>query len=359
MIMKIWHILNPGRSGINGLSNVVKALSESQRKLNVSSRIVLEKSNSLLEEINDESLTVIDSNSSFEHLLFSEKPDVIFFHSLYSYKHISYSKIAKRNGIPYVIVFHGGASKDNFQKHKLKKTIANKLFFNSFVKNAERVVYLNNGELNRSIFRKVNPNYWIIPNGVSPCATPNLQKSIDPVNIIFIGRMDYHGKGLDVLVKAVKNLYNSEYRQKIKFSLYGYAYDNTVEAWNDFGEFAKYHGPIYGKEKHEMLREANIMILPSRSEGMPLTVLEALSYGIPSIVTPETNMASLLADNNAGWAVLLDPQELSDVIIRAYNEYIVNQYKFIQSAIDLAKKYDWENIAHLSLDLIEKDLFHN
>ena len=90
-------------------------------------------------------------------------------------------------------------------------------------------------------------------------------------------------------------------------------------------------------------------ILPSRSEGMPMTILEALSYGCPCMVTPMTNMAELIKVNHCGWVINLTAESIAQTIKNAYNELSVNPNKYVEECRKTAEKYSWDNVARDSI----------
>jgi hypothetical protein len=60
-----------------------------------------------------------------------------------------------------------------------------------------------------------------------------------------------------------------------------------------------FYGPAFGKDKDALLRSADAFILPSFSEGLPMSVLEAWSYGLPVVMTLECNLPEGFASDAA------------------------------------------------------------
>ncbi len=105
------------------------------------------------------------------------------------------------------------------------------------------------------------------------------------------------------------------------------------------------------KEKESVFEESNIMILTSRYEGFPITVLEALSYGNPCIVTNGTNVRKMIEANNIGWGTEYD--KISETILKAIEDYKNNPASYVKNTRDFVKEnYSWSEISKLSIELL-------
>ena len=96
-----------------------------------------------------------------------------------------------------------------------------------------------------------------------------------------------------------------------------------------------------------------MLILPSRSEGMPNVVLEAMSIGIPCMVSPHTNMKEVILASNSGWVVESEKNEiekffhhLNGVQKSDFSEKGKNAKNFLKDNLT------WDRIA--KLDYLEK-----
>ena len=213
------------------------------------------------------------------------------------------------------------------------------------------MIYLSENEKEKSIFFKQNAQYSIIPNGVNiPNVLPT-KVSNHKIKIVYLSRLDWYGKGLDILCNAIEILYAKGYEDRLQFCFYGPKQSAECDKLFQFGKFSEYCGYVTGDDKDKVFRDANIFILPSRSEGMPLTVLEALSYGVPCIVTRETNMADLVQRNNCGWVVNLSALHIFNMIEAIMEKYPAEREKLSINAVNTARQFDWNTIAKLSVNI--------
>ena len=62
-------------------------------------------------------------------------------------------------------------------------------------------------------------------------------------------------------------------------------------------------GSKFGNDKDELMEQMHVFAHPSRNEGLPASVLEASSMGIPCLVTKATNVGQVISTYEAGMAV--------------------------------------------------------
>jgi glycosyltransferase involved in cell wall biosynthesis len=75
--------------------------------------------------------------------------------------------------------------------------------------------------------------------------------------------------------------------------------------------------PVYGTAKWEMLQSADVFLHPSRREGIPRSITEALAMGLPAIVSPETNLGTVVERARAGWLVPGTPAGVAAGVLAA------------------------------------------
>lgn len=355
--MKILHIAYFGKYGkITGIVESVMNMATSQELLGHDVRVYIPFRHPLQD---NRRIYYIESFSYIARQIKEYNPDIVIFDGFYDKYQIRLSYLLKYLRIPYVIVFHGGASSRNAKKNWFKKKVANILFFNRFVRWAKRVVYLSENEMLCSIFLKINQNISIIPNGVKITNVENRSNNQGRLKILFLSRLDWYGKGLDLLYDAIRILYEKGFSDRLEFLFYGIMENTECERLFSFGNMTKYCGYVTGDDKKTAFSTSDIFILPSRSEGMPMAVLESLSYGLPCIVTPETNMATLIENNNCGWVIDLSIESIVDTIKRAYTEFRQNSDVYHKNCISVAAQFSWDKIANKSLELYKEIIENN
>ena len=114
-------------------------------------------------------------------------------------------------------------------------------------------------------------------------------------------------------------------------------------------------GKLKNSEVYKVLQNADILFLPSMSEGFPKVILEAAAAGVPSIVY-NTYGASDWMDNNLNGFIVKDFEEVKDVISKLINSPNILQ-EISRNTLSLASKYDW-NLIIKDWEKVIKNLFY-
>ncbi len=125
----------------------------------------------------------------------------------------------------------------------------------------------------------------VIPNGVDEELLDVVAEEGD--YLLFLSRIDIYTKGLDLLVKAFESL--STRHPDVRLVLAGYEFD-TVDALlagvpSHMRRKIHYAGFVSGRDKIELLSKAKLVVLPSRHESAPISILEAAACGKPVVVS--------------------------------------------------------------------------
>ncbi len=282
------------------------------------------------------------------------KPDLVVFHELYKPQYLKISKILKQAGIPYIIVPHGEMTAQAQKKKWLKKKVANMLLFNRFAKSAVALQCLSQSECDAIKFKQ---NKIVATNGMD---IPELTKTEflkHGMCFVYIGRLEVQIKGLDLLMEAIALCKQYLIDNQCTFAVFGPDYKGRFAQVEqlivdyDVGELVTLNHAVFGDDKLRELLKGDCFIQTSRTEGMPMGILESLSYGIPCLVTRGTSVGDLINDNNAGWVAETNAESIAQIIVRAVEEK-QTLYKKSQNAVQLIKSdFDWNKVAHDTIEL--------
>lgn len=235
--------------------------------------------------------------------------DIVHIHGIYNLNHIIIAKILKKYNIPYVYSIHGNLMENSLKRSKYKKRIAINLLIKRMLKNAS-MIHIMAEEEYKDVKKIIgDANYTLISNGVNEI-TVDRKASNEILTLLFIGRLDVNHKGLDILINALK-LKEEKFRKSLKLLLVGpfnserdkKIINKMIEDSNYLKQIISIEGPKYGDEKSKYYEKADLFIHTSRYEGMPVAVLEAMSAGVPCLVTPQTNMSNIINVSGGGFVV--------------------------------------------------------
>lgn len=275
--------------------------------------------------------------------------DLVVFQGFYFSQYCKIAKELVKKGIPYIIIPRSSLTKKAQMKKRLKKLLANKLMFDKFAKNALAIQYLTKNEMESSGV-KWNEKNIVIPNGINKKDKVKDPVALNTLNGVFIGRLDIYQKGLDLLLLACAALKEELLENRCTINIYGPSQlDSRSKILHsikekNLGEVIQVHDGVFGESKEKIALESDFFILTSRFEGHSMGLLEALSYGLPCLVTEGTNMKTEIEEFDAGWS----SDNTVEGISKALRSIFANKDKInekIPNAIKLSEKYQWDQIA--------------
>lgn len=291
-------------------------------------------------------------------------PDIIHVQGIYLFSSFVNLRYSKKRGIPYIISPRGMLDPWILNNNSLKKKIGFFLYEAKHISNAACLHALCMPEYKAIRQYGAKNPIAILPNGVYLPKEQDAETLIAPEwkedgrkVLLFLSRL-HPKKGIENLMKAWSNSGPEAKNWKIVIAgeSNGPEYANELNALRkelNLEEDVFFIGPQFHKEKDTAFRFADAFILPSYSEGMPMAILEAWSYGLPVLMTEACNIEEGFA---AGAALKIDttPESIAGVLKEFFALPEEKRLEIGKNGYQLVKdRYTWESIAVQVTELYE------
>ena len=254
--------------------------------------------------------------------------------------------LAKLLGLKVVFTHHG----PDHERHKWGRLAKLFLRLGEYcgVRFADQIIVISTTIKNQVIEKFGRRDIAVIPNGVSiPDKVPageTLKKwGLSPKKYVFIACRFVPEKGLHDLISAYQKISNPEF----KLVIAGDA-DHETEYSRSLKKQAKETGVVStgflsGKPLAELYSNAGLFVLPSYYEGLPIALLEALSYDLPVLVSDiPANREIPLVDSK--YFHNGNIPELTSKMDSLYQRGLLDSEITEQRNV-LLKFFDWDSIA--------------
>ena len=230
-------------------------------------------------------------------------------------------KWAKRNAVPVVSTWHGtslteftsffgSASYHPRYWHWLLITPA--IFLKNYamkeipVRKASKAITLVSPTLEPHMKLFAKGKVKVIPNGVFVPKEYLTKSEDDIIQIISIGRV-VRQKGIQHAINAIANL-PPEIQNKVHLNIVGEGdYHATLEKLtiqNNLQKMVTFHGKVIGKPLQDIYQQCQIHLMPTTShEGLPLTILEGMAFGLTTIASKIGGIPSAITDGVNGFLI--------------------------------------------------------
>ncbi|HEV3360875.1 MAG TPA: glycosyltransferase family 4 protein [Pseudonocardiaceae bacterium] len=150
----------------------------------------------------------------------------------------------------------------------------------------------------------------VAPNAITlPDAVPDRGGHIT-IGLLFLGRFGDRKGSADLLAAVVE--LPQDVQEIITLRMAGDGeVDETRTLAEELGVRAEISGWLTPEQRDEALRAAQIFVLPSRQEELPMAMLEAMGWGLAPIVTPVGSIPEVISDERNG--LLVRPGEIAEL----------------------------------------------
>ncbi len=285
------------------------------------------------------------------------QPDLQHVHGLWMYCSLVNYRYYRQRQRPYVISPHGMLDPWAVRNSAWKKRLVGWLFEKKHLVQATCLHALCVSE--RAAFREFglkNP-VCVIPNGIDlPQRQGYDAPWVEKVEagkkvLLYLGRL-HPKKGLVNLLRA--------WRQALVDNNRNPDWVLALAGWDQGGHEAElqklaaelgleqsvlFLGPQFGIAKQACYENADAFVLPSYSEGLPMTVLEAWAYGLPVMMTPQCNIPDGFA-NNAAIEVEPTHEKIAMGLTHLFSLTEADRKEMGGRGLSLVQqKFTWEKIA--------------
>lgn len=249
--------------------------------------------------------------------------------------------------IPYIAVWHG--SDINYtpleSKYKFKEV-------SSYIHNAAYNVYVSNALKNTAvnlfgdhkscvIYNGVQDVFMVSPNKEEICKTYNSEKR---TIVAFVGGL-LEVKNIEVLAPVFKEINSKISNCQFWIIGDGKLRHSLLNSLNDVNIDYKFWGNVEQNKMADLYNCIDLLVLPSKNEGLPLVVLEAMACGCKVVTSDVGGISEVLP---AEYVVPLNQSFVQNFSQRCIETLIENNEQF-----SLSKDFSWDTISEQEYELIK------
>ncbi len=247
--------------------------------------------------------------------------DLLVVHGLFNPAAALVAWSARRAGVPYVVCPRGLHHPALLGRRSMRKALYGRLFERPMLNGAVAIQVFD--EYQTACLREygIRTPTFVVHSGLDDeelaRLTPRPRPPGDGLHLLYLGRIDAHTKGLDLLLRALAaGRAAGKTPEGLEVSLVGPDQrgetPKLLRMAKDLrlGGLVRFRGPVEPALRWETIKSADLLLCPSRHDAFPRVVLEAMAVGTPVIVSTNTGITSAVKAAGCGYVVAPDAASL-------------------------------------------------
>jgi len=293
--------------------------------------------------------------------------DVVHIHAVWNFPTLTTMRAACRAGVPYVVAPQGSLEMWALRHHRMRKGLYARFVEKPWMDRAAAIQALTGKEAAQVREFGVRAPVEILPNGIR--AEDFAQRAdgagfrarhgvpADAKVLLFLGRLNPK-KGLEILAECFAKVAAQcpDAALVIAGADPGDGFGERVRGFvRDAGvaDRTRIVGEVRGADKYAAFASADVFILPSWSEGLPMAALEAMAGGVPVVLTEHCNIPEA-AESGAGRVVRLDAGELAAAVVELFQDDSLRRRCSANGCRLTTERFAWRAISARAVDMYRR-----
>ena len=281
--------------------------------------------------------------------------DIVHVTSVWQYHQVTVAKACKKYNIPYVVSPHGSFQKWPLSQRTKRKGIYWLLFGERTIRNATAMHFTVQEERIESLSFIPEVKSFIVPNGIKAPAGYSIPNDVRkqtgiPDNaflLLYLGRIN-RKKGIDLVIRALGIL-----KDKSIFLLVvgnvddkrHFIYLKKLVSILSLESNVIFYGQVTKDNTESFYKASDLFVLTSHSENFAIAVAEAMSFGLPVLISRKVGIWREIEEDGAGIIVDLHETDIAQSINKIIGDSVMLE-EISQKARDSAlKRYDIRKVA--------------
>jgi glycosyltransferase involved in cell wall biosynthesis len=291
-----------------------------------------------------------------KQIIKEEQPDLINAHAPVPFLPDLAALISNKN--KFILTYHDGTMMK-------KKSIFNipiyiyEHFFLRYTLEKAKFIICSSDFIRKSFLQKYIEKSISINPGVESIGKPEKKKAHK--KIVFIASLTkaQKHKGLDLLLHAIPEVKKSV--KDVQLTVVGHG--DAVQTYKSLaiklklGENVVFSGALFGENLKEVLRQSDVLVLPTSKESFGMVLIEAMAQGTPVIATKVGGIPDIISDGHDGFLIPPgDINEISKAIIKILKDARLAKIMGENGQKKVKENYLWEKQVTATNAIFEKAL---